>query len=238
MDENEEFSETAARGTVLRIEPAAGTELSKDATVRVVVSKGPERYAVPRLVGTKTADLAKALAPLTLTVGDRTTAWSEKVPEGAVISQTPKAGTPVKRGVPVSVVVSKGRQPITVPTVVGSGAETASAAVTRAGLKAVRGADVNSDTVPAGQVVSQSPGKGTLFRGDSVTIVVSKGPVMVQVPGVVGRPVSEAEKALTDLGFVVQKDYPFGKLFDLVRVQSIDGGERAPKGSTIILTIV
>jgi len=140
--------------------------------------------------------------------------------------------------VPVSVVVSKGRQPISVPTVVGRGAEAAAAAVTKAGLKAVRGADVNSDTVPAGQVVSQSPAKGTLFRGGTVTIVVSKGPVMVQVPGVVGRPVAEAEKELTDLGFVVQKDYPFGKLFDLVRVQSIDGGEQAPKGATIILTIV
>jgi serine/threonine-protein kinase len=238
MDENEEFSETAAKGTVLRIEPDAGTELSKDATVRVVVSKGQERYAVPSLVGTKAADLAGALAPLTLTIGDRTTAWSEKVPQGAVISQAPKAGTSVKRGVPVSVVVSKGRQPISVPTVVGRGAEAAAAAVTKAGLKPVRGADVNSDTVPAGQVVSQSPAKGTLFRGGTVTIVVSKGPVMVQVPGVVGRPVAEAEKELTDLGFVVQKDYPFGKLFDLVRVQSIDGGEQAPKGATIILTIV
>ena len=61
MDENEEFSETAAKGIVLRIEPGAGTELSKDATVRVVVSKGQERYAVPSLVGTKAADLAKAL---------------------------------------------------------------------------------------------------------------------------------------------------------------------------------
>jgi serine/threonine-protein kinase len=238
MDENEEFSETAAKGTVLRIEPDAGTELSKDSTVRVVVSKGQERYAVPRLVGTKAADLTGALSPLTLTVGERTTAWSEKVPEGVIISQTPTAGTSVKRGVSVSVVVSKGRRPITVPKVVGAPADAASATIIKAGLKAARGDDVNSDTVPAGRVVSQRPAKGTLFRGDTVTIAVSKGPVMVQVPGVVGRPVAEAEKALTELGFTVQKDYPFGRLFDLVRVQSIEGGQQAPRGSTIILTIV
>ena len=61
---------------------------------------------------------------------------------------------------------------------------------------------------------------------------------MVEVPGVVGRPVAEAEKVLTGLGFTVQKEYPFGRLFDLVRVQSIEGGQQAPKGSTIILTIV
>ncbi|TQN47576.1 serine/threonine-protein kinase [Humibacillus xanthopallidus] len=238
LDENEEFSETAAKGIVLRIEPDPGTQLSKDSIVRVVVSKGQERYDVPSLVGTKADDLAKALSPLTLTVGERTSAWNEKVPEGEVISQDPKAGTSVKRGVAVSVVVSKGPQPISVPSVVGADAGAASAAITKAGLKAVRADDVNSDTVPTGQVVSQAPAKGSLFRGDSVTITVSKGPVMVQVPGVVGRPTAEAEKALTDLGFKVQKDYPFGKLFDLVRVQSIDGGQQAPKGSTIILTIV
>jgi serine/threonine-protein kinase len=238
LDENEEFSETVAKGVVLRIEPDPGTELSRDSIVRVVVSKGQERYDVPALVGTKADDLAKALSPLTLAGGERTTAWSETVPEGEVISQDPKAGTSVKRGVAVSVVVSKGRQPIRVPSVVGADAGAASAAITKAGLKAVRADDVNSDTVPTGQVVAQAPAKGSLFRGDSVTITVSKGPVMVQVPDVVGRPTAEAEKTLTDLGFKVQKDYPFGKLFDLVRVQSIDGGQQAPKGSTIILTIV
>jgi eukaryotic-like serine/threonine-protein kinase len=238
MDPTDEFSETAAKGTVLRIEPDPGAELSKDSIVRVVVSKGQERYDVPRLVGTKADDLGTALSPLTLRVGERTSAWSEQVAQGEVISQNPKPGTSVKRGVAVSVVVSKGRQPITVPDVVGGDAGEVTARITKAGLKPVRGDDVNSDTVPAGTVVSQVPGKGSLFRGDTVTIVVSKGPVMVQVPGVVGRPTAEAEKALTDLGFTVQKEYPFGKLFDLVRVQSIDGGQQAPKGSTIILTIV
>ena len=192
----------------------------------------------PSLVGTKAADLAGALSGRDLRVGARTPAWSETVPEGRVISQDPKPGASVKRGVPVSVVVSKGRQPIAVPRVVGASAEAAAAELRKAGLKAVRADDVNSETVPAGQVVSQKPAKGSLFRGGIVTIAVSKGPVMVQVPGVVGRPVAEAEKALTELGFTVQKDYPFGKLFDLVRVQSIDEGQLAPKGTTIILTIV
>jgi serine/threonine-protein kinase len=138
----------------------------------------------------------------------------------------------------VSVVVSKGRRPIPVPDVRRATVEVATAKLKDAGLIVKRADDVNSDTVPAGQVVSQTPESGTLFRGDPVTIVVSKGPVMVQVPNVVGRPVAEAEQTLTALGFKVRKDYPFGRLFDLVRVQSVDGGQTAPKGSTIILTIV
>jgi serine/threonine-protein kinase len=138
----------------------------------------------------------------------------------------------------VALVVSKGRQPIRVPDVRNARIRAATAAITGAGLKVARGKDVNSDTVPAGRVVSQTPADGTLHRGDTVTLVVSKGPVMVQVPNVVGQPVTQAEKTLTELGFTVRKDYPFGKLFDLVRVQSATPGQPAPKGSTITLTIV
>ncbi|MEO7448160.1 MAG: Stk1 family PASTA domain-containing Ser/Thr kinase, partial [Humibacillus sp.] len=57
----EEFSERSGAGVVMRAEPAAGTTLSKDSTVRLVVSKGPERYAVPTLVGTAASALPAAL---------------------------------------------------------------------------------------------------------------------------------------------------------------------------------
>ncbi|XGX81062.1 Serine/threonine-protein kinase PK-1 [Terrabacter sp. BE26] len=239
VDETQEFSETKASGVVLQVDPGAGTELGKQSTVRLVVSKGRERYAVPRLVGAPVADLGSALSPLTLRLGDTSKAWSETVPEGVVISQDPEPGASVKRNTPVSVVVSRGRQPIDVPTVTGSSFDAASATVTKAGLVVVRAPDINSDSVPAGQVVSQSPDRGTLHRGDSVKLVVSKGPVMVQVPNVVGRASSDAEKALTDLGFTVKKEAGlFGPVFDLVQHQSVKGGDSARKGSTIVLTIV
>src|SRR4051812_656577 len=239
MDLTEEFSESRAKGVVLRVEPDAGSELGKQSTVRVVVSKGKERYAVPKLVGTKVTDAGPALTSLTLRIGETSQAWSEKVPEGVVISQDPSPGASVKRNTTVSVVVSKGREPIEVPTVTGTTFEAAAAAVTEAGLRPERGEDVNSDTVPAGQVVSQSPARGTLHRGDAVRLVVSKGPVMVQVPNVVARPSGDAEKTLTDLGFTVKKETGLlGSVLDLVQSQSVKGGDSAPKGSTIILTIV
>lgn len=235
----EEFSEARAQGVVLRVEPRAGSELGKDSTVRVVVSKGKERYAVPTLVGVKVGDTGAALSPLNLRLGERSRAWSETVPEGVVISQDPAAGESVKRNTAVSVVVSKGRRPIEVPTVTGTSFEAASAALTKAGLTVQRGDDVNSDTVPAGQVVSQSPDKGTLHQGDPVKVVVSKGPVMVQVPNVVDQPDAAADKALTDLGLKVDKQYPFGDLFEKkVRAQDPAAGTSVPKGSTISLTIV
>ena len=239
MDEQDEFSETAAKGTVLRVEPAAGTELSKDSTVRVVVSKGQERYVVPKLVGTKASDAAGVLGPLTLAVGGTKQQWSETVPKGRVISQSPDPNASVKRGTPVDLVVSKGPEPIEVPKVTGTPFDAASAKLGGLGFQVRRGADVNSDSVPAGSVVSQDPASGALHRGDAVTLVVSKGPVMVQVPNVVDQPDAAAEKALTDLGFKVEKQYPFGDLFEKkVRAQDPPAGATVPKGSTIHLTIV
>jgi serine/threonine-protein kinase len=238
-DTVEQFSETKAKGTVLRVEPSPGSELGKQSTVRLVVSKGKERYAVPNLVGTRLDGAGPVLSPLTLRLGDRTREWSETVPEGVVISQDPPAGESVRRNTAVSVVVSKGREPIEVPKVTGAPFDAASAAITKAGLKVERGEDVNSDTVPAGYVVSQKPDKGNLHRGDNVTLVVSKGPVMVQVPNVVDQQDTAAEKILTDLGFKVNKQYPFGELFERkVRAQDVAAGTAVPKGSTITLTIV
>ncbi len=237
-ESSDAFSETVPKGQVISGEPQKGAQVPKQTAVQLVVSLGPERYSVPKLVGTKAVDATAALTPLNLGMGKTTEEWSETVPAGVVVSQTPEAGTSVKRGTPVAIVVSKGRQPITVPVVTGKDRETAEAAITKAGLKVKRAEDVNSDTVPAGRVISQSPAKGTLFRGDTVTITVSKGPVMVEVPRVLGVAANQAEKTLKDLGFAVEIRRPLGTFFELVRDQSVAPGQKAPKGSTIILTVV
>ncbi|MGN6752250.1 MAG: Stk1 family PASTA domain-containing Ser/Thr kinase [Intrasporangium sp.] len=234
----EAFSETVPKGQVIDVNPAPGTEVHKQIVVALVVSKGPERYTVPDLGGAKLDQVAAKLSGLTLKLGKSTEAWNETVPKGVVISQDPAKGTSVKRGTTVSVVVSKGREPIAVPNVAGKPWADAEAAIAGAGLAVKRADDANSDTVPAGSVISQSPAEGTLHRGDPVTVTVSKGPVMVQVPDVLGQPAAAAEKALTDLGFKVRIERPLGQFFELVRNQSVPGGQNAPKGSTIVLTVV
>ena len=237
FESSEAFSEAVPKGAVISMQPAAGTEVSKQSLVLLVVSKGPERYDVPKLVGAKATGLRGVLAPLTLK-SKSTEEWSETVPKGIVISQKPAPGTAVKRGTVVEVVVSQGRQPIEVPDVRQRTIDEAIAKLTEAGLTPVRGEDVNHDTIPAGHVVSQQPESGTLFRGDQVTVVASKGPVMVPVPDLLGKPVQEAEATLGGLGFKVEVQRPLGMFFELVREQSVPGGQPAPQGSTIILTVV
>jgi eukaryotic-like serine/threonine-protein kinase len=88
-------------------------------------------------------------------------------------------------------------------------------------------------------VVSQSSDSGNLFRGDRVELVVSKGPVMVEVPEVRRMTTGKATATLEALGFSVQTarvEYYIG--LGLVVKQSPSSGGRAPQGSTITIYIV
>ena len=68
----------------------------------------------------------------------------------------------------------------------------------------VASASANSATVPSGIVMSQTPAAGTVATsGSTVGIVVSLGPVLVQVPNVVGSTLAGATTSLQGLGFEV-----------------------------------
>ncbi len=71
-----------------------------------------------------------------------------------------------------------------------------------------------------------------------MTLTLSKGPEMIEVPDVVGDSVDDARDALEAAGFEVDEDRGLLGLFgDTVKKQSVAGGDRAPKGSTITITI-
>jgi beta-lactam-binding protein with PASTA domain/tRNA A-37 threonylcarbamoyl transferase component Bud32 len=234
----EAYSEDVEKGTVIEADPTVGSEVRKGSDVTLVVSKGPERYAVPDVVGSTVAEATKRLEEDKLTRGEVTSTFDEKVPEGQVISTDPEVGSSQKPGTAVALVVSKGRQPIDVPDWRGKDAAQAAKALSDLGLKVDATTQENSDSVAKGNVISQDPSGGTLYRGDQVTLVVSKGPVMVEVPDVVGTTLDEARKALEGAGFKVTVEKALGGFFRTVRFQDPEGGTKAPKGSTVTLTIV
>ncbi|MEK8228791.1 PASTA domain-containing protein [Oerskovia sp. M15] len=101
--------------------------------------------------------------------------------------------------------------------------------------------DDHSESVAAGLVISQTPEKGSEgHRGDKVAVVVSLGPPLVEVPDTYGRNVTEAEKMLTDAGFVVEIRHPQGiSPLNIVYAQTPEGGagKTAPKGSTVVINV-
>jgi serine/threonine-protein kinase len=232
------FDETVPKGVVMSTDPGAGANVGRGTDVKVTVSKGPERYAVPTVLNKSQAEATDEITAAKLTVGAVSQAFSDTVTQGLVISVDPAPGTPLKRGAPVDLVVSKGRQPIPVTDFTGQPAAQAVDSLTKAGLQVDATQQENSDTVPKGNVIRQSPSGGTLFKGQQVTLVVSKGPVMVTVPDVQGRQEADATKVLTAAGFKVSVQRFMGGIFGTVRSQDPAAGSQQPKGSTITLVVV
>jgi serine/threonine protein kinase/beta-lactam-binding protein with PASTA domain len=232
------FDDDVPAGLVVGSDPSAGTEVRKFQPVALFVSKGPQLFGLPELTS-KTLDEAKdELNKAEMALGTITEKFDEGVPAGVVLSQDPAPGTLARHGTPVGLTVSKGPQPIPVPSVVGQDQDDAVKAIEAAGLKAVVSPEtVNDKNVPKGAVASQSPSSGTLTRGGSVTLTVSKGPKLVKVPSYIGKQASEARRELEKLGFEVRVNNILGGFFGTVRDQDPVNKE-VPEGSLITLTVV
>ncbi|WP_405538152.1 Stk1 family PASTA domain-containing Ser/Thr kinase [Streptomyces sp. NBC_00075] len=233
------YSDTVERGTVISTDPDVGARIRNNDSVDLIVSLGPETVPVPRLAGYRLDRARAQLKRAGLEPGRVTREFSEDVPLGSVISTDPDPGTERRAGSAVALVVSKG-SPVEVADVTGATLADAQAELEEAGLKVeVATGTVASDEFEAGQVAVQSPEGGTeAAEGDTVTLTISKGPEMIEVPDVVGDSVADAKEALEAAGFQVDEDRGLLGLFgDTVKKQSVKGGKTAAKGSTITITI-
>jgi serine/threonine-protein kinase len=176
--ESAEASEEYEEGQIISQDIAEGEMVDPDTTVRVVVSSGPEESetSVPNVTGyTDTA----AIGMLTDAGFDYSREYesSDSVPEGTVIRQDPLAGTMAESGTKVTIVVSQGKESVTVPDLKNYTEQEAKAALTDRGLSVGTISSDYSDTVEAGKVIDQSELAGkTVYSGTSVNLVISLGP--------------------------------------------------------------
>ncbi|HUV49179.1 MAG TPA: Stk1 family PASTA domain-containing Ser/Thr kinase [Actinomycetes bacterium] len=237
---DEQFSEIVKAGQVISSDPEQGAEVRSGGTVTLVLSKGPERYDVPNVVG-KELDAAKEqIKKRNLAVGDVTRKYSDSVDKGLVLSAQPKAGTSVRVDTAVDLVVSKGPAPVAVPNLSGDSVDSARSQLAEIDLKLSQGDQEYNNKVPAGAIISQSPASGTLVApGSTVSVVVSLGPPLVKVPDVVDMPLEQAIAELKQAGFKYKTFDLFGvSPLNRVATQDPGGGTEAPKGSVIELGLV
>ncbi len=197
------YTATAAGTQTLRLYETDGVNMYLDSTV-TVNQTGPApspTITVPNIVGMTAAAANMAIVDANLVVGTVTTAYSNTVAAGNVISQNPAASTVVATGSAVSYVESLGR-PI-VPNVVGMTAADANAAITSVGLKPVNGGNEYSKTVAAGLVSSQIPAGSTAVNIGSTVIYKVSSLGKPTVPNVVGMTASDANTAIVDANLVV-----------------------------------
>ncbi|WP_024755577.1 Stk1 family PASTA domain-containing Ser/Thr kinase [Streptomyces exfoliatus] len=231
------FSDVYERGTVMAVDPAPGERVRGNATVVLTLSRGPEIVKVPNLRNKPLAEAKRLLKAEGLAPGVITEEFSDSVAQGAVIGSDPEPGTERRPDSAVALVVSKG-SPIDVPDTTGETVADATATLQEAGLTVEVAPERINSPEDAGTVAAQSLAEGSrAAEGDTITLTVSKGPKLVEVPDVTDESTDDARTALEDAGFEVEvkKSFPF--LGDTVTSQSVEGGTTAPEGSTVTITI-
>jgi beta-lactam-binding protein with PASTA domain len=236
------FSDTVVAGTVINQSPAGGVEAAEGSVISLVVSSGPAPafILVPDVTGLTQANAESAVSNASLSVGTISTASSATVAAGNVISQTPAAGSEVAAGSTVDLLVSTGPAIVTVPAVIGQSQANAEAAIIGAGLTVGNVSTTNSNTVAAGDVISQTPAGGTdVTEGTAVDLVISSGPALVVVPNVVGDTYSAAVSAITSMGLTVGNvsTVTTRSSCGIVNSQSPVGGNSVQAGTAIDLVV-
>lgn len=163
----EAFDDRAEVGTVASLSPKVGTSVKPGTPIEVVISKGPQPVPVPRVEGRKVAAAKAALSEVGLKAEVRQR-FSEKVKDGSVISVRPGEGTVVDSGTTVTLVVSKGPPPVTVPNLIDMPRDKAVATLRRLGLNA---RVLEGDFSPLNRVISQSAAAGSeVPKGSTITL--------------------------------------------------------------------
>ncbi|MFZ0529476.1 MAG: PASTA domain-containing protein, partial [Propionicimonas sp.] len=233
----QEFSETVPSGQVTRTDPAAGERVLIGGSVKAYLSKGQERYPVPKLVGRTVDDATAALEEAHLALGKTPEVYDDTIAVGSVVSSSIEPGTMVKPSTEVDLNVSKGPAPVKIISFVGKTFDEAKAYYEKAGLVVARAPeDKFSTKIAAGSVISQDPKRGTLEKGGTITFTVSKGPELVTVPNVRLMTAEQATTTMKDAGFKV-KVVDAGGLFNRVAYSDPGEGQQAPKGSTVTIYV-
>jgi serine/threonine-protein kinase len=157
--------------------------------------------------------------------------YSNTVPEGRVLAVDPAVGTEVRPGVEVTVTVSQGRAPITVPSLIDQHIDQARPQLEQLGLVPV--VQEVEDNKPAGTVLSQDPPANSgAEQGDEVRLEVSKGPPVVPVPDVLRQPCADGKRILEQAGFSVTLGTPER---GQVQLQNPSAGTGLQPGSQVMI---
>lgn len=235
----EENHDDVPEGEVIGTDPPGGDEARRGSKVTIRVSLGVLMLTMPEVKSMEDAE-AEALVYEAgfedITVED---IYSDDVPLGFVVGTTPGANEVVDHRTAVIIQVSQGPAPVEVPNLAGVPEDQARASLQEHAITLSVTGTENNDHIPRGAIIRQTPNAGeTVSRGSTIEVVVSEGPVMVEVPGVVGKQRGDARRILEEAGFKVVENEVLGAFFGTVRAQEPAAGTSAPRGTTVTLTIV
>jgi len=200
------FDNDIEAGLALGTEPSIDEFLPRGAEVQLVISDGPFPVIIPAFDGVSLNDYRSMLTELGLVVSEVIEEFSEETSVNTMLGLAAVGGYQLEPGATLrfgdSVALRSSAGPF--PDVVGDSKADATSALEAAGLTVLPVAvEEFSSTVDEGRVMSVKTVGSVIRRGDSVTLVVSKGPDLVAVPSTTGLTIAQAKTALERAGFVV-----------------------------------
>jgi serine/threonine-protein kinase len=161
--------------------------------------------------------------------------YDDHTPKGTVLATNPAFGAALPKGSAVGLTIANGPHPVALPNLRGDTLDQAKATLAQLGLPFTE-LTQNDQTVPAGSVISTTPGAGDVEPGTTITVVVSLGPVIVSVPDVTGESVAQAQQDLANVGLKVGNIYgPHDGRS--VFSTSPSAGARVPQGTAVDLYV-
>ena len=231
------FDEDIAAGKILESDPSGGGKIDAGGSIKLVISKGQERYVIPVLTGLTPEVAVKTLTTQPLKSAGIVEEFNSTIPKGLVISTNPSNGQKVKRDTPVTILVSKGIEEVALTTYVGQSGDQAQNELTDAGFN-VESSFAYSETIAAGAVISQTPsGIVSAPKGTTITLVVSKGSKFVFVPNVYSIETNKAIATLKDLGLKVKVRSIGKKSVKNVTNVSPKVGAKVLRGTVVTITV-
>jgi eukaryotic-like serine/threonine-protein kinase len=171
------FSSEVAEGKVLVQFPPSGTRLKADRTVKVLLSLGSQRFAVPNLVGTSLRAAQLTLGQRRFSLGNTLYAHTAEGDPSTVVYQSPKSGTQEGSDPSVSILISLGppAQYFIMPDLIGKPAELVAARARAEGFHLGKMNYRKYPGVEPGVVIQQKPQAGyRLTKSDVILMDVSQ----------------------------------------------------------------
>ncbi len=234
----QKYSKTYAKDTVMEQNPKSGSKMTTDKEVKLTISLGYEKIAVPDVTYKTEEEARTTLESRGLKV-KVTYKTDDKTQEGNVISQDPTAKTEVDPETTVTIVVSKGAESFKMPDVVGKQESDATSTLSSKGL-VVSISYKEDNNYTEGEVLLQSISPNTdVKKGNEVVLTVCTHSSVVAVPNVVGKSQNDAIKLISDMGL----KYYLAHVYDdkveqgLIVKQSPSSGSGLKKGDTVTIEV-
>lgn len=238
-DIKETFSDKVEENKVISQDPSAGMLRGRGTRINLEVSKGKspaDAVTVPDLKNMTSDAAIKALEAVGLKAKIGDPVADDSVEAGKVATQDPSAGSSASKGDTVTFCLSKGKDLVDVPDVTGYTKSSATKTLEDAGFAVAIGPSQPSDSVAEGCVITYDP-QGSQPKGTKITLTISSGASVKDVPYVTGKSEADAQALLENAGFSVAITRSASATVPAGYVISYSPAGRQPTSTTITINV-